>query len=222
MRKEYIIIIGVLALAAVGLYVGSKYYGGTIETPKPDPKAAEMMVRPDSPSLGPADAKVTIVEFLDPECETCAVFAPIVKKVARDSGENVRLVVRYAPFHKNARIAAIFTEAAGQQGKYWEMQDKLFAKQSEWGEVHGHGAPTGPPPDPREKFIKYAEELGLNIAQLRAAVDDPKLGAKVDRDLQDTRTLGVRSTPTIYVNGRKLSKLNEGELRGLIAEELKK
>ncbi len=223
MRKEAIILIAILAVVIVGLVIGSKYYReGTAQPVKTDNKAQETLVRPDSPSIGPVDAKVTVVEFLDPECESCAAFAPVIKKLQKEFANDMRLVIRYAPFHKNARVAALYTEAAGRQGKYWEMQEKLFSKQSEWGEVHGHGTPAGPPPDPRPKFEKYAEELGLNVDQLKAAAEDPELAAKIDRDMQDVQTMGVRSTPTIYVNGRKLQRLTEADLRQLISSEINK
>jgi protein-disulfide isomerase len=222
MRKEVIILLAIVAVVIVAGVVGSSYYKGTVQgVPKPDVKISEALVRPDSPSLGPADAKVTVVEFYDPECESCAAFSPAVKKVMKEFSGKVRLVMRYAAFHKNARLAAIYTEAAGEQGKYWEMQEMLFAKQGEWGEVHGH-APAAPVAPPTEYFEKYAQELGLNMDQFKASVSDPKHGAKVDRDMKDVQTMGVKRTPTFYVNGRMLAKLGETDLRNLINEELNK
>ncbi len=168
------------------------------------------------------DAKVTVVEFYDPECETCAAFSPIVKDLIREFDGKVRFVARYATFHKNARIAAIYTEAAGEQGKYWEMQAKLFEKQKEWGEVHGGGSQPVPVASPTLKFEQYAQELGLNVDQFRASAGDPKHAAKVDRDMADVRSLKVTRTPTFFVNGRLLARLNQQDLRTLIREELAK
>ncbi len=182
--------------------------------------AAEALVRPDSPTLGPADAKVTVVEFLDPECESCAAFAPTVKRVMSQY-EDARLVIRYMPFHKNSRLAASYLEAAGEQGKYWEMMDKMFAGQSQWGEIHG-GGPQPERPAPQVLFDKWAAELGLDVEQLKASAADRKHLDKVERDFADGRSLGVKGTPTFFVNGRRLSNLGEAGLRTMIVDEMKK
>ena len=122
-------------------------------------------------------------------------------------------------FIRTRELAAIYTEAAGEQGKYWEMQAKLFEKQGEWGEKHGHGAPATPVAPPDSIFQKYAQELGMNVEQLKVSVNDPKHAAKVDRDMRDVDTLKVMRTPTFYVNGRLLARLNQQDLRTLMREE---
>ena len=223
MKKEVkILLAGVIVVVIAGV-VGASFYRKSVQSvPIAPAKIAEELVRPDSPAMGPADAKVTLVEFYDPECETCASFSPAVKDLLKEFGGKVRFVVRYATFHKNARIAAIYTEAAGEQGKYWEMQEKLFAKQKEWGEVHGGGPQPAAASSPNAKFEQYAQELGLNIDQIKASVADPKHGAKIDRDMADGRSLKVNRTPTFFVNGRQLARLNQQDLRDLIKEELAK
>jgi protein-disulfide isomerase len=222
MSKELKIL---LALAVVVLSIGiggAYYYQQATEKPIKDaPDISETLIRPDSPTLGPADAKVTIVEFLDPECESCAAFAPAVKRVMKEFDEQVRLVIRYMPFHKNSRLAAAYLEAAGEQGKYWEMQDKMFENQDEWGEIHGPG-PQPVRPDPQILFDKWAKELGLDLDQLKASVPDKKHLEKVERDFADGKSLGVRGTPTFYVNGRRLTRLSEPDLKQMVAAELKK
>ncbi|MBC7899121.1 MAG: DsbA family protein [Saprospiraceae bacterium] len=222
MKKEVKILLGVGLLVIAGGLIGANYYRKSVQSVPVAATVNEALVRPDSPSLGPADAKVTVVEFLDPECETCASFSPVVKSLMKEFDGKVRFVVRYAAFHKNAKPAAIHTEAAGEQGKYWEMQEKLFAKQGEWGEVHGAAHQPSAVTPPAVSFEKYAQELGLNMDQFKASVSDPKHAAKVDRDMKDLQTMGVKSTPTFFVNGRKLARLNQQDLRALINEELKK
>ncbi len=223
MNKRVFILIGVLAAVVVALYVGSAYYRESVQgVPTPGARLTEQLVRPDSPTLGPADAKVTIVEFYDPECEACAAFHPVVKSLLKEFDGKVRYVVRYATFHKNARLAAIYTEAAGEQGRYWEMQDKLFEKQDEWGEKHGPGAVPVAPAAAAAYFEKYAKELGLNIDQLKSSISDPKHATKIDRDMRDVGTLNVSRTPTFFVNGRQLARLNQQDLRTLIRDELAK
>ena len=135
----------------------------------------------------------------------------------------IRFVARYATFHKDARIAAIYTEAAGEQGKYWEMREKLFETQNDWGGGHGPAnAQPATPVSPTAKFEQYAKELGMNVDQLKASAADPKHAAKVDRDMSDVGTLKVNRTPTFFVNGRLLARLSQQDLKALITEELAK
>lgn len=221
MRKEVWILLLILAAVVAGGYFAAKYYRNETVTkaPPPKPELKENLVRPDSAYLGPADAKVTVVEYYDPECETCARVAPMVKGFVKEFPQ-VRFVFRYVPFHKNARTAVIYTEAAGDQGKYWEMQDKLFVTQPEWGDKHGHGPQPANQPPVTVLFDKYAQEIGLNMEQLKASVNDPKHGQKADRDMKDGQTLGVTQTPTFFVNGRKLVRLDMNDLRSMINMEL--
>ena len=221
MRKEVGILLAVVAIVVVGGLVGASYYRGSVQKAPVQPSVAENLVRPDSPSLGPADAKVTVVEFLDPECESCAAFAPQVKALLKEYDGRVRFVVRYMPLHRNAKMAAQYIEAAGEQGRYWEMMDKLFAEQGEWGEKHGPAGHNQTPTKPvSELFENYGKELGLNPDQLNTAAGQRKYAEKAERDLQDGRALGVRQTPTFFVNGRRLARLSIADLRSLIKEEL--
>ncbi len=230
MRKEFVILGAIIAIVIVGAVVGSNYYRSSIQKESivgnsnsgGKPKIApEQLVRPDSPSLGPADAKVTLVEFYDPECESCASFAPVVKKILKENEGKIRFVTRYMPLHPNSLTAANFTEAAGEQGKYWEAQDILFRKQPEWGTKHG--PPTAaPPPNINELFDKYAKELGLDMEKAAAAIKSKKFDAKIEQDRKDGQAIGVRRTPTFFVNGRELATFGESYLRALIDEELKK
>ena len=223
MKKEVIILLAIVGIVAIAGVVGASYYRASIQkAPEPGTKIREELLRADSPAIGPVDAKVTVVEFYDPECESCASFHGAVKSLQKEFEGKVRFVSRYATFHKNARLAAIYTEAAGEQGKYWEMQAKLFEKQAEWGERHGHDAPAVTPAPPMELFDKYAKELGMNVEQLKASVVDPKHAARIDRDMRDVEALRVNRTPTFYVNGRMLARLNQQDLRSLIRDELAK
>lgn len=212
----------IVAVVAVGAFVASRYYSGSVDKkPVVPPQNNEALVREDSPTLGPKDAKVTIVEFLDPECETCAVFGPIVKKMVKDNEPNIRLVVRYATFHPNSMRAAAFIEAAGEQGKYWEALDLLFQKQPEWGERHGAPA-NAPKPDVAALFDKYGQTLGLDLDKLNSFIKAASYASKLERDKRDGQSLGVRQTPSFFVNGRKLTQFGESQLKALVAEELKK
>jgi len=228
MRKEIKILGAIAVVVVIAAIVGANYYRSSIQServttgtnsskPQINP---EQLVRPDSPTLGAADAPVTIVEFLDPECESCRAFNPTVKKLLKDYDGKVRLVVRYMPLHPNSLSAATFTEAAGEQGKYWQAQEMLFQKQPEWGTKHGQ--PSGGQADVNTLFKKYAMELGLDLNKIDDAFAENRYAAKLERDKKDGQSLGVRQTPTLFVNGRKLARLGEADLKALIDEELKR
>jgi protein-disulfide isomerase len=229
MRKEIKILGAIAVVVIIAAVIGASYYRNSVQNERVTTgngnsnKGAintETLVRPDSPTLGAADAKVTVVEFLDPECEACAAFSPVVKKLLKDYDGRIRLVVRYMPLHPNSLTAATFTEAAGEQGKYWQAQEMLFQKQPEWGTKHG--PQPSAPADINALFKKYAMELGLDLNKMDAAFAENHYNAKIQRDLKDGQSLGVRQTPTFFVNGRRLARFSEADLRALIDEELKR
>jgi protein-disulfide isomerase len=230
MRKEVKILGAIAVVVVIAAIVGANYYRSSVQNERVTTGNSnsnkgtintETLVRPDSPTLGAADAKVTVVEFLDPECEACAAFAPVVKKLLKDYDGKIRLVVRYMPLHPNSLSAATFTEAAGEQGKYWQAQEMLFQRQPEWGTKHGPQS-TAAPTDINTLFRKYAMELGLDLDKMDAAFAENRYQAKIQRDLKDGQSLGVRQTPTFFVNGRRLVRFSEADLRALVEEELKK
>jgi protein-disulfide isomerase len=223
MQKEVKILSIIVIIVFIAAIVGANYYRNSIQSErKPTTTANSSLIREDSPTLGAADAPVTIVEFLDPECESCRAFNPTVKKILKEYDGKVRLVVRYMPLHPNSLLAATYTEAAGEQGKYWQMQEILFQRQSEWGTRHGPPQTTSQPPNVPALFEKYAMELGLDVEKINSAVRSNRYGAKLERDKKDGQSLGVRQTPTFFVNGRQLARLYEADLKSLINEELKK
>jgi protein-disulfide isomerase len=221
MKKETILLGIIAILVVVAAIIGANAYRSSVQSErKPIITPNASLIREDSPTIGSADAKVTIVEFLDPECESCAAFYPTVKKLLKEYDGKTRLVARIMPLHPNSMLAATFTEFAGEQGKYWQAQELLFQKQPEWGTKHGHS--DAPQPDVAKLFEKYAMELGLDLDKLNAAVKENRYSAKLERDKKDGQANGVRQTPTIFVNGRQLARLNEADLKALIEDELKK
>ncbi len=211
----------VAVLVLAGLPVGAYLYRRSVQNaPKPIP-VNSALIREDSHSIGPADAKVTIVEFYDPECESCAAFGPVVKKIMQDYEGRARLVTRYMPLHPNSMRAAHLLESAAEEGKYWQALELIFRKQDEWGEKHG-APPDAPKPDVAKIFEGYAKELGLDIEKYIAASRENRYAAKVERDRKDGQTMGVRRTPTFFVNGRELARFSEKDLRSLIEEEMAK
>jgi protein-disulfide isomerase len=162
----------------------------------------------DQPAKGRQEAPVTIVEFTDYQCPTCAKTHPIIEELVREYGEKVRLVVRDFPLeqHANAFKAAEAAEAAREQGKYWEYVTILFQKQSE--------LDAG-------KLKEYASQLGLDRSKFDAAVDGGQFSDRVHRDLRDGMKLGINSTPTVFINGRRISEKTRESLKSAIDAALK-
>ncbi|UFA52022.1 DsbA family protein [Deinococcus radiophilus] len=184
--------------------------------PKPQSSAAistEQLIRPDSPFLEPADAKVTIVEFFDPECESCAAVEPALMDVMQKYNGEVRLVARYFPLHSNSTLAAGLIEAAAQDSadKRWRMRDYLFQKQREWGEQQT--AQT-------DKFLDYAEDMGLDRSKAQATMESAAVRDLLARDRKDGEAVGVTGTPTFFVNGKPLPELSLEALENAIQEGL--
>ena len=162
----------------------------------------------DQPVKGNPNALVTIVEFTDFECPSCARQLPVLEKIVSEYGDRVRLVVRDFPLsqHANARKAAEAAEAAREQGKYWEYITVLFRNQSALGV---------------DKLRQYATEVGLDRARFDATLDSGKLAEKVQRDVTDGRKLGVNGTPALYINGKRLSDNSYESVKSAVESALK-
>ncbi|MBF6499417.1 thioredoxin domain-containing protein [Nocardia cyriacigeorgica] len=151
-------------------------------------------VRPDSHRLSTAaDGRVTLVEFLDFECEACRAAYPLVERLREEYGDRVSFVVRYFPIpsHFNAERAARSVEAAAQQGRFEQMYQRMYETQAGWGEQRV-------PAD--EVFRGFAADLGLDLAAYDAAYNDPATLDRVRSDFNDGIALGVQGTPTFFVN----------------------
>ena len=173
----------------------------------------DALVRAHAPVFGNPQAKVTIVEFFDPSCETCRAFYPLVKSIVNASFGQVRLVVRYAPLHPGSDRAVKILEAARLQGQYWPALEKALADQPRWA---SHGSPQP------ELIWESIADTGLDMAKARADAESPAIAAALQQDIADMKTLGVRATPGFFVNGRPLTDFGAVQLRALVDEELAK
>lgn len=164
-------------------------------TQKADPK---VLVKADSYKKEIKNAKVTVVEFLDFECEACRAAHPTVKLLHEEYKDKVTFVVRYFPLpgHKKSRLAATVADAAGKQGKFWEMHDMLFDNQGEW----GNEASNVSDETTKEIFLKYAQELNLDTEKITQAYEDKSIADKIQRDINDGNAVGVNGTPTFFIN----------------------
>lgn len=169
--------------------------------------------------LGSANATVTVEEFADYQCPTCASMHPVMKNIQAEYGSRIKFIYRSFPLtqiHKNAYDAAVAAEAAGLQdrNKFWEMQNLLFTNQKIWSDMQ----------DPRPTFKEYAGKIGLDVVRWENDLLGLPAKSRVDADLARSKALNITSTPTIYINGQALSQqqMNPEAMRQLIDAELQK
>ena len=170
------------------------------------------MVRAHSPVFGNPAAKVTIVEFIDPACETCRAFYPIVKGIVNASFGQVKLVVRYAPLHRGSDRAVQILEAVRLQGKYWEALERTMAFQPRW------AAHDNPQP---ELIWELISDIGVDVARAKSEAGSAAIEELLRQDVADMKALKVNRTPGFFVNGKPLREFGEAQLKVLVNQELK-
>jgi protein-disulfide isomerase len=164
----------------------------------------------DAPVRGGKQPKVTIVEFSDFQCPYCSRASGTLAQVLKDYGSDVELAYRHnpLPFHNNAMPAALAAEAAREQGKFWEMHDKMFAGQANLD---------------RPSLDKYAQEVGLNMSKFKESMDKEKGKDRIKRDMDDANRFGAHGTPNFFINGRNFRGAQPIEaFKSVIDEEVKK
>jgi protein-disulfide isomerase len=193
-----IIIFGLGAAVALAMYFSHSSESGTVASAPPQPSAsAESGPRPGAQpphEKGPENAVVTLEEFGDFECSACARFHPIWKSLEPKYGQRVRITFRHFPLalqHKRALAAAYAAEAAGLQGKFWAMHDKLFENRETWVKAT----------DLESVLSTYAKELGLDLDRFNEDKSGDAVRHRVNQDFQRGRSLKVKATPTLYLNG---------------------
>lgn len=213
MNARKLTVAGLLLVAVAVFLVGMKVYQDRTRTAQDQQAGAQAnrLVRMHSPVLGPQGAAVTIVEFFDPACETCRAFHPLVKELLGKYPADVRLVIRYAPFHQGSAEVIKLLEAAKRQGKYQPVLEAVLAAQPAWAK---HDAP-----DPRIAF-QAAEQAGLDLKRAVEDMQRPEIEAALQQDVQDLTSLQVSRTPTFFVNGRSLPSFGPRQLEELVAQEL--
>lgn len=192
----------------------------TRSTGEPDTSAsagdgAAQVVRENSHRLNDVpDADVTFVEFLDFECEGCKAFYPTVEKLRADYGDRVEFILRYFPLpgHFNAERAARVVEAAAQQGQLEAMYHEMFETQPEWGEQRVAAD---------DVFRGFAIELGLDMDKFDATYNDPATAERIRLDIDDGTELGVRGTPSFFINGSPIRARSPEDLRAALDNALR-
>lgn len=187
----------VVALTAIGvtLLSGNSKETGTEDVPNvPVLSLATATAGALPPNMkGSPSATVVLEEFIDFQCDACAAKHPLIKEITAEYGDRISFTMRNFPIgeRKRAFDAALAAEAAGLQGRFWEMHDRLFKDQADWSTSDEH----------RRFFEKYARELGLDVARFKTDIDSEIVNARVQADISRGQSGGVRSTPSLFVNG---------------------
>ena len=161
---------------------------------------ANVLLAQTSNSRGPAEAPITIVEFSDLQCPACKAVQPLVKQVWDRYPDKVRLVFRHYPLfslHQYAQVAAQAAEVVAASGKFWEFHDKLFEKQEEWSNLSSQDAVL-------EAFETYAKDLGIDTTGFKEKILSEDIKARVLKDVADGNSLNISSTPTFYINNKRV------------------
>jgi protein-disulfide isomerase len=213
-NKVFLVLFSLVVLGGL-FFAATKYYRQIQEkqsSSQVEQDHFKTLIRDYSPRLGRASAKVYLVEFLDPECESCRTFYPLVKDLLEQYQGQVQLVIRYAPFHGNSIFAVKILESARKQNRYWETLDVLFRTQPQWGSHHA----------PRPELIwDFLKEVDLDVVQLKKDMHDSSILNNLEQDVQDVQTLGIRMTPSFFINGKPLLDFGHAQLQEAVKNAVK-
>lgn len=173
--------------------------------------AGDAYEREYSVSIGPDNAKVTLVEFFDPACEACRAFYPFVKEILARHTEDVRLVLRYAAFHQGSDTVIRLLEIAREQDVFLPVLEALLKDQHTWASHHKPNI---------DKAWELAEQAGLNVTDAKSKIESVRLNRILQQENDDIRALKIRQTPTFFVNKKPLKNFGGQELYQLILAEL--
>ena len=214
MKRQYVVLIAVAGLLIAFALASHLYTSQQADRIGALAAAADSpLERPHSRGSGPANARVVLVEFFDPACETCRVFHPYVKAMLAEHRNRVRLVLRYAPFHQGSDTMVKILEAAALQDRFWETLQVMYDTQPEWASHH-HPQP--------EKIWEFLPRAGVDVDRVRRDARDPKFVEIIEQDLADGRALGVRKTPQFFVNGQPLVRFGYDQLKSMLDAEVAK
>jgi protein-disulfide isomerase len=198
--KRYLpfVIVGVVALATIGS--GAMLYRAKRPQVVSIPES-QMLQKGDTVSAhvrGNPDAPVTLEEYGDFQCPPCGMFAEFLGQLEKEYDSRLRVVFRNFPLkvHEHAREAALAAEAAGVQGHFWEMHDVLYREQEAWSKA----------PNVRELFESYAGTIGLDLDKFKKDMDGDKTRERVEADRQRGESLGIQTTPTLFINNQPLNQ----------------
>lgn len=211
-------ILGTIGIITVVLLLGGIIFLAKTQSSSAGPTSSDQVSNIDyskGQKIGSDSAKLRLVEFSDFQCPACLAFEPTVREILSAKHENFQYIYRYFPLpanvHKNALAASIFGEYAAENGKFWEIHNKLFDTQSQWEGLA----------DPTSFFVGMAKDFGLDETQAKAAFNDQGVRDIVLGDLNEGQSLGVNSTPTFFLNGHRLQLNTVQDLKTAVENGLK-
>ena len=207
-NKFFVPIVVFLVAVCAGVAI---YYAKNSALPPPPSIPKETFIRPYSPVYGVQDSKVLVVEWFDPECESCRLIHPTFKKIVSDYQDRVQFALRYMPYHGNSLYVASVLEEARELGKFEAALDIVFDKQPEWGSHHN--------PQP-ELISGYLAKIGIPAERTERGYVVNKHESKIRQDEADGLVVRVIGTPAFFVNGRRVGKLGDSYLREAIDKAL--
>ncbi len=202
-----------IALSLISFFIWNK-----AQTVKKESEPVVVNINERDHRIGNPNAKVTIIEYADLQCPACRAYEDITGPVVAEYADKINFVFKHFPLtqiHTNAMLAAISTEAAAKQGKFWEMKKVLYEKQSEWSNAL----------DARTKIISYAASIGLDVKKFEADLSDKTLEELVIASLKEANALSLSGTPTFIINGKRVETSEIGsveKLKAYIDKELTK
>lgn len=194
LTSETKLFIGIFAFTAIIIVIAM-----VIMTRPARPIAKENLILPTTYTKGPKDAPVWLVEFSDFQCPACKAFSGAVTDLAKKYPDKLLIAYRYFPLdgHPQSVPSAIAAEAAGKQGKFWEMEQLLFANQERFSDT---------------LYTELATQLGLDVNTFKESLDDPKIKQAIANDATYGNSIGINATPTFFLNGVKLNLLTPADL----------
>ena len=212
MKQNQYVIIAILLMTSAFILAAYLYNSQQAQSQQQQiTQHLDALVQPHSPSKGNPNAKVTLVEFVDPACETCRQFHPLVKELLEQYPNQIKVVIRYAPLHKGSDQMIRILEAARKQQQFWNVLDLMFETQPYWTSHH-----VAQP----EVFWEYLEKFGFDVAALKKDMHSPEIERIIQQDLKDGQRLGATRTPTFFVNGKPLPSFGYEQLTTLVAQEI--
>lgn len=214
MQNKTMIVISIIIL--IGIFFGMKYTYNQSQNNKTVALSENQSVlfkRDSSFTIGPDNAKVQLVEYFDPACETCSQFHPYIKDILEKNKDKIQLVLRYAPLHKDSDKVVVMLEATKKQDMFLESLEASFKTQRNWAGHNGHNL---------NNLWGTLSDLGLDMDKLLEDMKDPELMKIVIQDIEDGRKLGATKTPSYYVNGKPLQQFGLQNLKDLIQSEMDK
>ena len=204
--------VALFVLLIVALFA---YYFYAVSQGKVSNTVQDVVVTDTDHVRGAQDGKVTLVEFGDFQCPACGAYEPLVRQVTKDNPTTLKVVFRHFPLtaiHPNALLAAKAAEAAGLQGKFWEMHDMLYDNQKSW--ASGLNA--------RDFFMTYAQTIGLDVNKFSTDLTSSQVESKILAEYQEGVKLGVQGTPTFFLNGKMLENPQSVEAFDALIKEAAK